>query len=96
MPANPCFYHHAGGAVGIWGIITACTLVLRLADTVSMDERGGPQCFSLGSSRLATPHIDGNFSPATIHCVLTLIQRNKVSTVDLAIFQGCFSFLTLG
>ena len=34
-----------------WGILTACTLVLRLADTVSMDERGGPQCFSLGSRK---------------------------------------------
>ena len=63
MPANPCLYHHAGGAVGIWGIITACTLVLRLADTVSMDERGGPQCFSLGSRKAP------NIQPRSDHFV---------------------------
>ena len=51
MPANLCVYHHAGGAVDILGVLTACTLVLRLADTVSMHERRDPQCFSVGSRK---------------------------------------------
>ena len=51
MPANPCVYHHAGGAVDLLGVLSAHTLVLRLADTVSMDERGDPQCLSVGSRK---------------------------------------------
>jgi hypothetical protein len=51
-PANTHITTRAVDAVGLLGILTACTLVLRLADTVSMDERRDPQCFSVGSRKV--------------------------------------------